>query len=409
MDIKECDKIIENTQRRYEQLEKTGVLKTLERINSDSSIKNAIEKMQELKENSILNSIPQENIEYLSSVSQKIFESIGEKTIGLFSKISISMNDYLHQEMNKLGDVVYSQCRDSLNTVIKQLDIFNSINQLRSKIPNYFLYEHNDPKFYDDEIYEVVFQNTEDWKLQIEDDTFAISFKKEELTIQGDEIKDVVTIKQLFPILTENQIINFINHLRKYPFLPLKNEIGEIIFNNLKEKATEHCFTIKKGTLLYRARETMNNVTYTTDESMLEPDTGIPNIGRFNPYGVPTLYLSEDSETTKLELGAEKFQVAQIVVKKEINIIDLEESGGLLYHYCNKPLNTKEYNPAEYVLPNFLAQCARYIKNECNIDLDGFKYESTKNKGRYCYALFDVHEPIIKVSEICYELSSENR
>ena len=153
----------------------------------------------------------------------------------------------------------------------------------------------------------------------------------------------------------------------------------------------------------------MNNVTYTTDESMLEPDTGIPNIGRFNPYGVPTLYLSEDSETTKLELGAEKFQVAQIVVKKEINIIDLEESGGLLYHYCNKPLNTKEYNPAEYVLPNFLAQCASYIKNECNIDLDGFKYESTKNKGRYCYALFDVHKPIIKVSEICYELSSENR
>ena len=44
MDIKEYDKIIENTQRRYEQLEKTGVLKTLERINSDSSIKNAIEK-----------------------------------------------------------------------------------------------------------------------------------------------------------------------------------------------------------------------------------------------------------------------------------------------------------------------------------------------------------------------------
>ena len=73
--------------------------------------------------------------------------------------------------------------------------------------------------------------------------------------------------------------------------------------------------------MLYRARETMNNVTYTTDESMLEPDTGIPIIGPFNPYGIPTLYLSEDSETAKLELGAEKFQVAQIVVKKEINII----------------------------------------------------------------------------------------
>ena len=406
MDIKEYDKIIENTQRRYEQLEKTGVLKTLERINSDSSIKNAIEKMQELKENNILNSIPQENIEYLSSVSQKIFESIGEKTIGLFSKISISMNDYLHQEMNKLGDVVYSQCRDSLNTVIKQLDIFNSINQLRSKIPNYFLYEHNDPKFYDDEIYEVVFQNTEDWKLQIEDDTFAISFKKEELTIQGDEIKDVASIEQLFPDLNLSTIVNFISHLRKFPFLSLQSDVGLLIFNRLKEKAENHCIIIESGSHLYRARELKDDNIFSTDESMLEPDTGIPNIGRFNPYGVPSLYLSEDWETAKLELNTNKFQVAQIEIKKSLRIIDLKKSGGLVYKFCNKSLNSKDYNPDEYMLPNFLAQCASYLKNECEIELDGFKYESTKNKGKYCYALFDVHKPNIQISDICYKKST---
>lgn len=406
MDIKEYDKIIENTQRRYEQLEKTGVLKTLERINSDSSIKNAIEKMQELKENSILNSIPQENIEYLSSVSQKIFESIGEKTIGLFSKISISMNDYLHQEMNKLGDVVYSQCRDSLNTVIKQLDIFNSINQLRSKIPNYFLYEHNDPKFYDDEIYEVVFQNTEDWKLQIEDDTFAISFKKEELTLQGSEIKDVASIEQLFPDLNLSTIVNFISHLRKFPFLSLQSDVGLLIFNRLKEKAENHCIIIESGSHLYRARELKDDNIFSTDESMLEPDTGIPNIGRFNPYGVPSLYLSEDWETAKLELNTNKFQVAQIEIKKSLRIIDLKKSGGLVYKFCNKSLNSKDYNPDEYMLPNFLAQCASYLKNECEIELDGFKYESTKNKGKYCYALFDVHKPNIQISDICYKKST---
>ena len=406
MDIKEYDKIIENTQRRYEQLEKTGVLKTLERINSDSSIKNAIEKMQELKENSILNSIPQENIEYLSSVSQKIFESIGEKTIGLFSKISISMNDYLHQEMNKLGDVVYSQCRDSLNTVIKQLDIFNSINQLRSKIPNYFLYEHNDPKFYDDEIYEVVFQNTEDWKLQIEDDTFAISFKKEELTLQGSEIKDVASIEQLFPDLNLSTIVNFISHLRKFPFLSLQSDVGLLIFNRLKEKAENHCIIIESGSHLYRARELKDDNIFSTDESMLEPDTGIPNIGRFNPYGVPSLYLSEDWETAKLELNTNKFQVAQIEIKKSLHIIDLKKSGGLVYKFCNKSLNSKDYNPDEYMLPNFLAQCASYLKNECEIELDGFKYESTKNKGKYCYALFDVHKPNIQISDICYKKST---
>ena len=201
-----------------------------------------------------------------------------------------------------MGDVVYSQCRDSLNTVIKQLDIFNSINQLRSKIPNYFLYEHNDPKFYDDEIYEVVFQNTEDWKLQIEDDTFAISFKKEELTIQGDEIKYVASIEQLFPDLNLCTIVNFISHLRKFPFLSLQSDVGLLIFNRLKEKAENHCIIIESGSHLYRARELKDDNIFSTDESMLEPDTGIPNIGRFNPYGVPSLYLSEDWET-QADLG----------------------------------------------------------------------------------------------------------
>jgi hypothetical protein len=397
MDIKQKEEIMKKAQRVQEQLEKSGALKAIEVMNNNPSIKWAIKEVQNLERSGILKAL------------QKQFESIGTKTIESLTNISLPVADSIHRELCRLGESTYFQCRHELNALFKNTNVLEGINQLRQKIPAYFLYEHQDSNFYTEDVYNPLFQESEEWKLEVSDDTFAVSFKKEELTIQGDEIKDVVTIKQLFPILTENQIINFINHLRKYPFLPLKNEIGEIIFNNLKEKATEHCFTIKKGTLLYRARETMNNVTYTTDESMLEPDTGIPNIGRFNPYGVPTLYLSEDCETTKLELNVDKFQVAEIEIKKSLRIIDLEKSGGLLYKFCNKPLSSKEYNPAEYVLPNFLGQCASYLKNECKINLDGFKYESTKNKGRYCYALFDVHEPIIKVSEICCELSSENR
>lgn len=432
MDNKQLEAVMKNAPRVQEQLERSGALKAAEVMNNAPSMKWAIKEAQNFERSGMLETMNEyskmyqefENNGTLRVMSEqykilqksgileefeKLLESIGTKTIVSLTNISLPIIDYVHHELSRVGESIYSQCRHNLNELFENINVFESIKQLRQKIPAYFLYEHQDSKFYTEEVYKPLFQESEEWKLEVSDDTFAVSFKKEELTIQGDETKDVVAIEQLFPDLETRQIINFINHLRKYPFFSLEHEIGEIIFNNLKEKATEHCFTIKKGTLLYRARETMNNVTYTTDESMLEPDTGIPNIGRFNPYGVPTLYLSEDSETTKLELGAEKFQVAQIVVKKEINIIDLKESGGLLYHYCNKPLNTKEYNPAEYVLPNFLAQCARYIKNECNIDLDGFKYESTKNKGRYCYALFDVHEPIIKVSEICCELSSENR
>ena len=427
MDKKKQEEIMKNSQRVQEQINNSGALKTMEamnnnsiktieRLSNDPSIKFAIENYNNLYKSGLLDTVSNqyrifENtgiFDYISSSSKMILESIGKNTLESCVSISKPITDYVHQELSRVGESIYFQCIHNLNELFENINVFESISQLRQNIPAYFLYEHQDSRFYTEDIYNPLFQESEEWKLELSDDTFAVSFKNEELTIHGDEIKDVVTIKELFPNLTKEQIIHFINHLRKYPFFSIEHEIGKLIFYNLKEKATDHCITIKEGTLLYRARKTRDNADYTTDEAMLEPDTGIPNIGRFNPYGVPTLYLSDSPETAKLELKAEEFQIAQIVVKKEINIIDLEKSGGLLYRYCNKPLNTGEYNPAEYILPNFLAQCARYLKNKCDINLDGFKYESTKNKGYYCYALFDVHYPIIDVSDICYKLSSEN-
>ena len=394
MDIKQQEEIMKEAQRVQEQLEKSGALKAIEVMNNNPSIKWAIKEVQNLERSGIL------------KAWQKQFESIGTKTIESLTNISLPVADSIHRELCKLGESTYFQCRHELNALFKNTNVLESINQLRQKIPAYFLYEHNDSKFYNDEIYEVVFQNNEDWKLQINDDTFAISFKKEELTLQGNEIKDVATIEQLFPDFNLSMIVNFISHLRKFPFLSLKSDVGLLIFNRLKEKAENHCIVFESGTLLYRARKIENDEVFSKEEDMLEPITGIPNIGRFNPYGVSTLYLSEDWETAKLELNAEKFQVAEIEIKKSLRVIDLKRSGGLVYKFCNRPLNSKDYNPDEYVLPNFLAQCVSYLKNECGIELDGFEYESTKNKGKCCYALFDVHKPNIQISDICYKKST---
>ena len=394
MDIKQQEEIMKEAQRVQEQLEKSGALKAIEVMNNNPSIKWAIKEVQNLERSGIL------------KAWQKQFESIGTKTIESLTNISLPVADSIHRELCKLGESTYFQCRHELNALFKNTNVLESINQLRQKIPAYFLYEHNDSKFYNDEIYEVVFQNNEDWKLQINDDTFAISFKKEELTLQGNEIKDVATIEQLFPDFNLSMIVNFISHLRKFPFLSLKSDVGLLIFNRLKEKAENHCIVFESGTLLYRARKIENDEVFSKEEDMLEPITGIPNIGRFNPYGVSTLYLSEDWETAKLELNAEKFQVAEIEIKKSLRVIDLKRSGGLVYKFCNRPLNSKDFNPDEYVLPNFLAQCVSYLKNECGIELDGFEYESTKNKGKCCYALFDVHKPNIQISDICYKKST---
>ena len=121
MAIKQQEEIMKKAQRVQEQLEKSGALKVVERINADSSIKNAVEKMQELKENGIFDSIPQENIEYISSVSQKILESIGEKTIGLFAKISQLLADAVVKNISNITPIFTESFSKYISDISKSL------------------------------------------------------------------------------------------------------------------------------------------------------------------------------------------------------------------------------------------------------------------------------------------------
>lgn len=120
------EELTKNVQKIQQQLEKSGALKAVERINSDSSIMNAVEKMQELKENGIFDSISQENIEYLSSVSQKILESIGEKAIDLFSKISQSIADAVVKNISNISPIFtesFSKYISDLGKSLKKINL----------------------------------------------------------------------------------------------------------------------------------------------------------------------------------------------------------------------------------------------------------------------------------------------
>lgn len=121
MNNEQLEEFMKEAQRVQEQLEKSGALKAVEKINTDSSIKNAVEKMQELKENGIFDSIPQENIEYISSVSQKILESIGEKTIGLFAKISQLLADAVVKNISNITPIFTESFSKYISDISKSL------------------------------------------------------------------------------------------------------------------------------------------------------------------------------------------------------------------------------------------------------------------------------------------------
>lgn len=318
-----------------------------------------------------------------------------------------SISASLNQVKNIFDINKYLHDINTINNILQTLNVFDAIPLLRNEMSFCFSYEHDEKEIFDKEIYPELFEEDE-CAIKLKETTLEVSFKVGKLEIEGQSIKDVVSLKRLFPNITKKEIYNFIRFLKKYPFMAMsgREETGLKIFNNLKEKAEEHCIVVNEGTILYRARKLDGKEAFIKDEEMLEPDTGIPNIGRYNPYGVALLYASEDIETSKMELECDDVQIAKILVNKPLKCIDLEKSGGLLYDFCKKSLSAdnNEWNPSEYVLPNFLGQCGYYLKCEYGINLDGFKYKSTKNKEKYCYVFFEVHQPDIKIVDICCNL-----
>lgn len=337
----------------------------------------------------------------------KLLREQAESLRQLIPHCNLLANETL-ENLNNIRDVLpdYIRQLNIINNNLKNTDIFSSINVLRETIPACFIYEHGNSGFYDKEIYPYFFNNGA-WNIEINKDS-SVSFNNKNIQIAGDNIREVAAVQQLFPEISEEELIQFISYLKKFPLFALSdpNKIGKKIFDALKNKILNYTVVLAPDTNLYRARELEEeNEVYYTEEAILEPNTGIPSIGRFNPYGVSLLYVAEDSETAKKELSKKKYQIAKLRINSPLTVLDLEKHGGLLYKYCNQSLVSTDYNPPEYILANFIGQCGIYLKNYCNIPIDGFKYRSTECSNKYCYVLFEVHNPDIQVVEICHERS----
>ena len=169
MNNEQLEEIMKNAQRVQEQLEKSGALKAIEVMNNNPSIKWAIKEVQNLERSGILETMNEYSKMYQEF--EKLLESIGTKTIESLTNISLPVADSIHRELCRLGESTYFQCRHELNALFKNTNVLESINQLRQKIPAYFLYEHQDSNFYTEDVYNPLFQESEEWKLEVSDDT----------------------------------------------------------------------------------------------------------------------------------------------------------------------------------------------------------------------------------------------
>lgn len=202
--------------------------------------------------------------------------------------------------------------------------------------------------------------------------------------------KDVAELPMLFKSITKELAIKFVSHIVEYPYLAFQDEVGVLIFDEIKRMSAESLLVIPKNTKLYRAKlwDEKRTFDYVLLEMWQAPH-GIPEIGRFNPHGISYLYMTESEDVAREELKTRgKCTILEAQIKNAVHVLDMTKNKCTIFDLCNKRKSTSTVLPSEYLLPNYIAQCCNYLDSFGIVKIDGLKYESTLVGGKMCYVFF---------------------
>ena len=199
-----------------------------------------------------------------------------------------------------------------------------------------------------------------------------------------DSLASTLSPMDIISDLTTDEVFSFYNHLIKYPLLGLNHKVGEKIFRELPNQQLINVFNLR----LFRSRERdcLDRPLPFNELEMFEAPYGISGQGRFNVNGQGELYTCDNKDTALKEVGAvndmdKVYEIIEWKLNKEVKMLDLSNKDSELVKFClfKKVSN----NSQEYILPNFLAQCAKYH------GINGIKVNSTIDGAHSNYVFFD--------------------
>jgi RES domain-containing protein len=152
----------------------------------------------------------------------------------------------------------------------------------------------------------------------------------------------------------------FVNWLIKYPMLGLSHDIGQKIHNTIRAKTIPGFMQLSPGQVLYRARRRdVSETPQRFEESqMWAPPLGKASHGRFNPIGVPVLYLADSPKTCVAEIGGDEesaVDMAEFVLLEAATVWDLRKTD--LLEFVSALSQVEKADPGDYAFSNFLSQC----------------------------------------------------
>lgn len=207
--------------------------------------------------------------------------------------------------------------------------------------------------------------------------------------------KDIVGGCQLFHDIEEKDIIKFIDFLSSNPYMALEHPIGRKIAEEIKKFKRQLISKIEPQFIFYRSIAIDKNASPFLLADLFNPaPSSCMKQGRFNHGRKPCLYVSDNANTAKSELkNKENICTGKAKLKKEIQILDMSDKSNIIFEYCLKENDEKEFAfPRAYFFPSFIA-------NLCTAnDIDGIKYKSTISDG-YCYVFFNLYSDSFEAFE----------
>ncbi|MGX4585679.1 RES family NAD+ phosphorylase [Paenibacillus chitinolyticus] len=219
---------------------------------------------------------------------------------------------------------------------------------------------------------------------EIQETQFAlISSKNKQTAVPINELESAFGLLDVIGKISEEEMVDFVSHLQRYPMLSLEHNVGITIRNAVKKMASKQTVT----GCFYRCRiRKSEELMPWTEAEMWEAPHGLSGQGRFNTAGNGFLYLSRGEDTAILELkqpAGTLVDVMKLEIEAEIKVIDITQLDIALFRYCMFKASGSPQNKKEYLVPNFLAQCCQKEK------IHAIKYKSVFNKEVSNYVFFD--------------------
>lgn len=299
--------------------------------------------------------------------------------------INIPMISVLDQNIENLGCIT-----KRINATLEDLSIGKSILRIQDDIPTFLQYQD----IYNDEYHKLIGNISDNKIIQIEKDSLKVVNTETNEKYDLVNEKDIKELPKLFKDLNESEIISFLGHITRFPYLGYMHPVGKKIFEELKSSLNAKKKTLHKNTVFYRTRlwNDKQTINYTEPE-MWTPPKGCASMGRFNPPGISYLYLALTKETAIAELKKEnKYTLMETCSKETFYYVDFSNELQNIFGFCNKKKESTTPIAAEYLIPNFIAQCIAYLNSQGITKINGIKYKSVMNPKDFCFVFFDKDE-----------------